>query len=262
MKKLKRIICLLCLFCVTMCCVSCVGADVDIEIKEDGSATMSSKMMIEEELYHTLENLDTLPEATENGIADHLKFLDLKKFNKTETVDGKTFYVCEQELTEYATYADLVQDLRQLKVADSVYIFDSIDIANNRYTDYSFMIKTTAITPLIEDGVSLFGNLEGDWLRLVLTVTMPGSVENVEASDGVVVEKIGESTYRFEVNDFSKEQAFSIRSEASRVVFIVILVAVVLCIVVVMFVVFSRRRREDDDSNSDKKDEDTDKGES
>ena len=218
MKSLRKSLALCLVLClVIVCFTGCMNIDMGVELKEDGTATLSSKLMIEESAYNTLLSFETSDdfvdsdeeglestEATEDTDATEPADgkLDLKSFQK-EVINDEVFYTYEQTM-DVASYEELEKLLVSNGDEEGVDLFSDVKIAKES-NSYLFQ-ATTAVMDNTEETAGLAAD---DWLTLSLTVTLPGKI--VETSG----EKLDENTVRFVLNDFTDVRTLSVASEVS-----------------------------------------------
>ena len=173
--------------------------DVGVNVMEDGTASMTAKMSISEDLYLLI--------SQDTGTEDNEESLDPSKFVK-ETIDGETYY-SYSEIKEYDSYDGLIADLRTFEISEGMLLFDVVQVDKNQDGEYMFMVTTAIVDTPSEDAVDM--DLPDDWLSLTMSVKMPGEVTEVVGG-----EKLEDGTIRFSLNDFSQKKELYIRSEVSR----------------------------------------------
>lgn len=246
MSRLKKMVCMgLVVSLMALCLAGCLQVDMGVVVKEDGTASLTSKIMIEEEAYLSLASFDSAEnengdmgsldgiedagEGTEEEVPGEDESVDLSEFQK-ETIDGEVYYSFE-ETVEVASYEELEQMLIGSGDEDGVDLLSDVKVTKDEGT-YSFHAVTTAM----EDADSSMGT---DWVKLTLTVTLPGEI--VETSG----EQIDENTVRFKLDDFAEEHELTVVSEVPAVSVGILVGAAVCGVVLVGCVVFfvARKRR-------------------
>lgn len=241
------------LFCLT----GCLRVDVGVVIKEDGTATMTSKLMIEEDAYLALLALqsdnnvgesdgwldeeggtneqepmddEVVTERTEPESEEDT--LDLTKFKK-EVIGGEVYYTLE-ETVEAASYEELAETLTTSGDADGADLFSAVNVKKD-----GNMYLFEAVTTVSEEAETESPFDAMNSVTLTLTVTMPGEIEETTG------EQLNENTVRFVLDDFSEAHTFTVTSKTSQVD-VGQIVACVICVVVLIgcgvFFVLSKKK--------------------
>ena len=255
MKNFKKIAVVVISACLLLCCVSCVRVDVGLDINKKGTASMSTKMMLDEDLYNMLISFGE--EDTENEVPEgedskettdseaEFEDLDLSKFVKEE-INSKTYYSYNVENYNFATYTEAVEKLMELELTDNMSLFKAIEIVNEKETKYKFKATTMAInTEDIASDESM--SLPDDWCVLTLTVKMPGEITE---TNGI---KLEDGSVRFEIKDFSEEKEYYIYAEDTAFNPFIICVWVIggLAIVFCLYKIFTSGKKTEE-SNTEK----------
>ena len=194
-----------------VCLTGCLRIDMGVEIKEDGTASVTSKLMIEEDAYNMLASLGSSGEGGDVSEGDESadsgdasvpsgSDLDLESFQK-ETIDGKVYYTFE-ETVKVASYEELEQMLVSSGDEDGVDLFSEAHVKKDG-NSYSFQATTVAM----DNSASGMGS--DDWLTLSMTITLPGKISDTTG------EMINENTVRFVLDDFSEAKTLFVVSEVS-----------------------------------------------
>lgn len=228
MKSGKKIVgLLLVVTAMVFCLAGCMKADMGVVIKEDGTASLTSKLFIEEEAYNTLLSFSS--EGDEVSVEGDL---DLSKFKK-ETVDDKVYYTFE-ETKQFDSYDDLEKALMSNGDEADTNVFSDVEVKKSSDGEYTFKLVTM---PMDASDVSMAGS--DDWLKVSMTVTLPGKV--VE-TNGETVDK---DTVKFVIDNFSESKTYSVTSEpitlgAKEIALCVAFVAIIAGTIV--FVVIRRKK--------------------
>ncbi len=228
MKSIKKSIVFI-LFAVMMmvCLTGCLKVDMGVEIKEDGTAALTTKLFMEEDAYKTLLSLDET--ASEDPNVTTSGDLDLKSFKK-ETIDDEVYYTFE-ETKELKSYEELKNAILS-SVDEDGNMFSEVEIIEES-ENYTFKVVTekadTSDAPVSSD----------NWLTISMTVTMPG---NVVETNG---EQVDENTVKFVMNDFTESHTYSVRSEPVKfgmrdIVLIVAFFSIIIGLIA--FLVYRRKK--------------------
>ena len=231
MKNLKKLTSIILALCLVMCFTGCIKMDVGVNVKEDGTASMTAKMSISEDLYLLM--------SESSGDESDEESVNINQFKK-ETVDGETYY-SYSETKEYENYSDLIADLRKLEVSDGMQVFDAVQIDKSDDGTYIFKV-TTAIVDAPSDST---GDMEipDDWFALTLTVKMPGKITEVIGG-----EELEDGSVRFTLKDFTEKKNLSVQSEVEQfnVTRSIIIWIVGLSIIAVVVTMRFKQKKQDD----------------
>lgn len=205
MKKMFKLVAVL--LAVLLCATGCVKMDLGVEVKEDGTASLTAKMSIDEETYTSLKAMDDMEvegaevvEPEEPADSTELELDDFKK----ETIDGEVYYSVEKTM-EFESYEELAAALTEMGEEEASNVFEEVTITSDDQGNYDFSFVTAALYPEASEGED---NPYADWVNITLTVKMPGKV-SAEDTNGELLE---DGSVRFVLDDFSESQTYSVHS--------------------------------------------------
>ena len=197
MKGFKKLVIICLVISLVLCLVGCLRVDMGVVIREDGTASLTSKLMMEEDAYLTLVSFGPSGDGSVEEAGEDEDSVDLTEFQK-ETIDGEVFYTFEETI-EVGSFEELEQFLVREGDEDGVDLLSSAKVTQDGNV-YSF----EAVTTKMEDASASMGT---DWVTLTLTVTMPGEI--VETTG----EQLNENTVRFVLDDFSEAKTLMVQSK-------------------------------------------------
>ena len=165
--------------------------DVGVTLNEDGTASVTTKVSMSEELYLAMEDTDEDGPSKEDFVK--------------EIIDGKTYY-SYSETKEYDSYDALATDLTNSEAMGGTPLFDSVDIEKTKDGVYSFKGKTGVVNAE-EVGIEP----SEEWVKLTLTIKMPGEITDYEGG-----ELLEDGAVRFTLSDLTKEHTLSVTSEVEQ----------------------------------------------
>ena len=199
---MKRMFCLFAALMMTVFAAGCVRMDVGVDVRNDGTGSMTAKISLEESAYEMLVSFSEDPEVETEGD------MDLALFEK-ETINGETYY-CYEETKEFASYEELSAAMVSSDESDGVSLFKTVNIQTDDNGIYE--LKFTTITYDEDSDISGSGmDISPDWIKGSLTVKMPGKVID---TDGEILE---DGSVRFTMNDWTKSSEHYVRSEESQI---------------------------------------------
>lgn len=241
MKNLKRTLSLLIVFALIFICSGCMRMDIGVEIKEDGTASMSAKMSIEESVYNMLSGFGTTPSEDSD--------MDLSEFVK-ETIDGTNYY-SYTETKEFNSYDDLIVELKSLEATDENNLFEHVNVVAEKGEKYTFALKTAVVEAPSDGGMEIPDN----WLVVTMTVKMPGEVTD---TNGEILE---DGSVRFDMTDFTSNTEYFVHSKTSSPLslfpLIMILSTIVFALIILIKIMESRQEKKEEREKfkEEKKDE-------
>ena len=225
MKKLNKFSSLILIFCILLTLTGCFRADVGVEIKSDGTGSVTTKLSIEESLYRALASADDLEEDVEKGgenaeangeenVEDATKendfdfaLFELDQELSNET--GKNYY--SYSITkDHLTLEDVVDELYTIEFGNGTKVFSYIQIQITERGHYTFELKTNTIDKEDIATDSLI-QIPDDWFTLTMTIKMPGEV--VSANGGTIVGEASDGTVRFNIDNFETEKTILVKTE-------------------------------------------------
>lgn len=230
MKKIKVIFSALCLLCLVVFCTGCMKMDLDVVLKEDGTASLTSKISIEESAYNSLLEM--------GESADSASF-DLEDFVK-ETINDEIFYSYEQTV-DYASYEELIEALESTDESSGTSLFERVEITGDEKNGFVFtMVTTEADFSEVEDTASL--PISDDWLVVSTTVKMPGKISETNG------EKIDKFTAQFILDDFTESNTYTVKSAPPKSIGLIIVMCVSGALLVgsVIYLVIKKFRSDDE----------------
>ena len=235
MKRLKKSLLIGVLMAFVVTCLSgCLRMDLGVELREDGTASVTYKLMMEEDAYNALLAFDS-GDAEEGGEPADEDEVDLREFQK-ETVDGEVYYTY-QKTEEVESYDALGKLLVSDGDEEGVDLFSAAEVKKE---ENKYMMQL--VTSLVEDSDGSEGedstvdgdmSLGSDWLSLTMTVKMPGKITETTG------EQLDDNTVRFVLDDFSEAHTLMVKSEvavlkAGEVIFVVACLGVIVGCVVLL----------------------------
>lgn len=193
---MKKVLCLIAAMVMALCCVGCVRMDAHVEVKSNGTASMTSKIAIEADAYEMLLSFSEEADESEGD-------LDLKAFKK-ETIDGEAYYTY-QETEEFDSYEKLAAALTSKEATEDSNLFDKVEITSDGKKGYDFKL----VTAVMEADESMGAVGSENWIKVTMTVKMPGKVTE---TNGEILE---DGSVRFVMNDFTANTTYQIHSEES-----------------------------------------------
>ena len=177
-----------------LCFAGCMKVDMGVEVKEDGTASLTSKMFIEEDAYNTLlafdESASEDPNVTTSGD------LDLKSFKK-ETIDDEVYYTYE-ETKNFDSYEELKNAILSGDSEDGK-MFSEVEITEDSGS-YNFKVVTEKIDA---SDIPVESN---DWLTVSMTVKLPGKIAETNG------EQVDDNTVKFVMKDFTESHTYEVKS--------------------------------------------------
>ena len=240
MKKIKRIAYLLAVFVLVLSCTACMKVDIGVQINEDETGSLTTKISIEESVYEALVSME---EYENNEFVGSFKAKDFQK----EVIDGASYYSAEK--TEmFVSYEELVKSLEEIELPEGSELFESVKIEKSGMK-YNFTAKTAIISNVGIDPHNEFEETESEepWIIVTITVSMPGIIKDTNG------EKINADTTQFVINDFesnSEYYAYSSIPLAEAIIITVLLTGIV------AFILFvhshnKKKRGEEEHENPD-----------
>lgn len=215
MKNLKHFMTALLILSLVACLTSCMKVDLGVEIRENNTATTTTKVYIERDVYEMMTEMGENDSSLEGFTPDAE---DENYYSKTETKEHKSL-------------EELADSLLAMEVR-GIPLFSSVRIENVNSKTYFFEVKTS------DENSSNEAIPEGA-LAFRMTVKLPGEVIVEDVVGGEVLE---DGSVRFATDDFSKSNTFTVSSETkdSHLVRNIIIWVVGLTVIVVVNVIHFR----------------------
>lgn len=221
--------------CLLLCCVGCYKADVMVEIKSDGTVSLTAKVSLAEVPYNNV----FLGSGNENGSTENsLKAGDFVR----EKIDGEVYY-SYSETKDELTLNELCSILDTGNMDVTVLGSDSSLLKNtqikvSKEDGYIFTTNTVIVEDLSGGSASIPGTTD-DWLtlRLTLTVKMPGEVMEI---NGEIVGDKKDAMVRFVLilTDLIGSKTLTVRTLSKAPI-----LRLILCGVRLLFSLLRKRKR-------------------
>lgn len=209
----------------------CMRSEFFIELKEDGTGTLSSVFAMTEESYNLFLENGTDPfegYTTDKKVIDGVTYVYY-----TEDSGKLSFKEIEEKLLEFEPDANS---------ADPIPLFKEVSIEkkSSLFQDkYIFKMVTNKDAVTDTEGMSA-----SDIMTVFVSVKMPGEVKSHKAEDGVV---------NITINEYSEEKTYEIVSIAGSsllklILILLIVFVIIIAMVVVIIVVVSRKKNKGSDT--------------
>lgn len=236
--------------CLLLCCVGCYKADVMVEIKSDGTASLTTKVSLAEALYNNV----FLGGGNENSSTENsLKASDFVR----EEIDGEVYY-SYSETKDGLTLNELCRmlDTGNMDVTDlgsDSSLLKNTQIKVSKEDGYIFTTNTVIVEDPSDGSASIPG-MTDDWLTLTLTVKMPGEVME---TNGEIVGDKKDGTVRFILTDLTESKTLTVRTLPKAPILPLILCGVGLIVIAGATVVFfvAKKNKKNAKKNEGKVDE-------
>ena len=273
-KKTKCTSLLALLAAILMICTGCVRSGVGVVINEDNTGTVEISVGINEKYIDTIKEqagdvelfegktTATLTDGEDNYICtvEHRDFKNLEELKTIlleleynfDSLEGDDSIMEDAMLDDSLDFdlelkdesdediwitADGEEIIPEAEETENYRIFKNVDVTHtsNFLGDTYRLILTTMPHEMNTDDLAMFGISTDNMFRLVVAITMPGTMK----ADGA---EINENTASFTITDLDEEHVLVAESSTTNVTGMIAVGIAVLVLIIIFILVFSRKK--------------------